>query len=65
VYPRPGRLLAYYRTAWAVQDIAAYGEQVLMMPTLGEETRRAAVDGFVDLFEPGNIVDLAGDGSLG
>jgi len=60
----PG-LLAYYRTAWAVQDIAAYGEQVLMMPTLGEETRRAAVDGFVDLFEPGNIVDLAGDRSLG
>ena len=36
-----------------------------MMPTLGEETRRTAVDGFVDLFEPGNIVDLAGDGSLG
>jgi spectinomycin phosphotransferase len=53
------RLLAYYRTAWAVQDIAAYGEQVLMLPALGEETRRAAVDGFVDLFGPGNIVDLA------
>lgn len=52
------RLLAYYRVAWAVQDIAAYGEQVLMEPTLGEETRRAAVDGFMDLFEPGNIIDL-------
>jgi spectinomycin phosphotransferase len=57
------RLLAYYRTAWAVQDIAAYGEQVLMMPAVGEETRRAAVDGFVDLFAPGNIVDLALGGS--
>jgi spectinomycin phosphotransferase len=56
------RLLAYYRTAWAFQDIAAYGEQVLMMPTLGEESRRAAVDGFVDLFEPGNIVDWRGRG---
>jgi spectinomycin phosphotransferase len=53
------RLLAYYRTAWAVQDIAAYGEEVLMAPRLGEESRRAAVDGFMDLFEPGNIVDLA------
>jgi spectinomycin phosphotransferase len=53
------RLLDYYRTAWAVQDIAAYGEQVLMPPAPGEATRRAAVDGFVDLFEPGNIVDLA------
>jgi spectinomycin phosphotransferase len=56
------RLLAYYRIAWAVQDIAAYGEQVLMMPAAGEEPRRAAVDGFVDLFEPGNIVDLASVG---
>jgi spectinomycin phosphotransferase len=59
------RLLAYYRAAWAVQDIAAYGEQVLMMPAVGEETRRAAVDGFVDLFGPGSIVDLALGGSRG
>ena len=58
------RLLAYYRIAWAVQDVAAYGEQALMLPTVGEATRRAAVDGFVDLFEPGNIVDLALGGSL-
>jgi hypothetical protein len=29
---------------------------------VGEEPRRAAVDGFVDLFEPGNIVDLASVG---
>jgi spectinomycin phosphotransferase len=53
------RLLAYYRTAWAVQDIAAYGEEVLLTPALGQETRRAALEGFIDLFEPGNIVDLA------
>ena len=53
------RLLAYYRAAWAVQDIAAYGEQALMAPTLGEESRRDALDGFMDLFEPGNIIDLA------
>jgi spectinomycin phosphotransferase len=57
------RLLAYYRVAWAVQDVAAYGEQALMLPAVGEATRRAAVDGFVDLFEPGNIVDLALGGS--
>jgi spectinomycin phosphotransferase len=53
------RLLAYYRCAWAVQDIAAYGEQVLITPGLGEVTRRAAVEGFMDLFAAGNIVDLA------
>jgi spectinomycin phosphotransferase len=53
------RLLAYYRCAWAVQDIAAYAEQVPLAPGLGEATRRAAVAGFMDLFAPGNIVDLA------
>ena len=53
------RLLAYYRTAWAVQDIAAYGEEVLLTPALGEATRRAALEGLMDLFAPGNIVDLA------
>lgn len=52
-------LLAYYRCAWAVQDIAAYGEQALLSPTAGEATRRAAAEGFEDLFAPGNIVDLA------
>jgi hypothetical protein len=30
-----------------------------MPPRLGEESRRAAVEGFMDLFAPGNIVDLA------
>ena len=54
------RRLAYYRAAWAVQDIAAYGEQVLLAPDLGEVTRRAALEGFMDLFAPGNIVELAG-----
>jgi spectinomycin phosphotransferase len=54
------RLLAYYRCAWAVQDIAAYAEEVLLAPGRGEATRRAALEGFMDLFAPGNIVDLAG-----
>jgi spectinomycin phosphotransferase len=51
--------LTYYRYAWAVQDMAAYGEQVFFMPDLGAETRRDAVHGFMSLFEPGNIVALA------
>jgi spectinomycin phosphotransferase len=53
------RLLAYYRTAWAVQDIGEYAEQVLLAPALGEESRRAALDGFKELFQPGYIVELA------
>ncbi len=51
--------LAYYRYAWAVQDMAAYGERLFFRPDLGEESRRDAVDGFVGLFEPGKIVALA------
>jgi spectinomycin phosphotransferase len=55
-------LLAYYRVAWAVQDLAAYGEQVLMAPGLGEASRRDALDGLMSLFEPGNIVEIASGG---
>jgi spectinomycin phosphotransferase len=52
-------LLAYYRVAWAVRDVAEYGEQVLAANGLGEASRRDAVEGFLDLFAPGNIVALA------
>lgn len=52
-------LLAYYRCAWAVQDIAAYAEEAVLSPGLGSMSRRAALEGFVSLFEPGNIVGLA------
>jgi len=51
--------LTYYRYAWAVQDLAAYGEQVLLLPGLGEATRRDALEGLKSLFEPGNIVEIA------
>jgi spectinomycin phosphotransferase len=51
--------LTYYRYAWAVQDMVAYGERVFFLPGLGEESRRDAVHGFVDMFESGNIVDIA------
>ncbi len=53
------RLLSYYRTAWAVQEIGAFGEEALLSPNLGEKSRRAAVAGLMIQFEPGNIVDMA------
>jgi spectinomycin phosphotransferase len=53
--------LAYYRYAWAVQDMAAYAERVFFLPDLSEEARCEAVRGFVDLFEPGEIISLALD----
>lgn len=51
--------LAYYRYAWAVQDMAANAEQIFFSPDLGEDTRRAALQSFKSLFAPGNIVSLA------
>jgi spectinomycin phosphotransferase len=51
--------LVYYCYAWAVQDMAAYGERVFFSPDLGEGTRRDALHGFMNMFEPGNIVDIA------
>jgi spectinomycin phosphotransferase len=51
--------LAYYRTAWAVQDIGAYGQELFFAPHLGRASRRAALQGFKSLFAPGNIVERA------
>ena len=51
--------LAYYRHAWAVNDVGSFGEQALLLPGQGVRNRRAAVRGFLSLFEPGAIVALA------
>jgi spectinomycin phosphotransferase len=53
------RALAYYRYAWAVQDLAAYGELAVLLPGRGDKTRREAIAGFLDTFAPGSIVDIA------
>jgi spectinomycin phosphotransferase len=51
--------LAYYRYAWAVSDIGDYADQVIHRPDLGAMSKRAALERFMTLFEPGSIVTLA------
>lgn len=51
--------LAYYRYAWAVQDMAAYGEQVFFLPGLSEASRRDGVRGFASVLGPGGIATIA------
>lgn len=51
--------LAYYRYAWAVNDIGAYGEQVFFRPDLGPISKREGAEGFQSLFRNGEIVALA------
>jgi spectinomycin phosphotransferase len=46
--------LAYYRHAWAVQDIAGYGKQVFL-----DSSRGNAADRLKSLFGPGSIVEIA------
>jgi hypothetical protein len=45
----------YYRYVWSVQDMAAYAEQVFFAQDAGKTTRRAALQGFVGMFEPGKL----------
>lgn len=51
-------LLTYYRCAWAVQDIAAYAEEITDCDFPAE--RADALGGLESLFAPGNIVEIAG-----
>jgi len=50
---------AYYRYEWVVQEVADYARRVLLMPALGDSTRADALQGFCDLFAPGDVVDVA------
>jgi len=51
--------LAYYRYAWAVSDISAFGAAVFLRPDLGHVTRQESADLFISLFQPGEIVAKA------
>ena len=51
--------LTYYRAAWALQDIAAFGHTALLDDTAGEATRREALRLFASYFMPGELTELA------
>ncbi|KAF3361891.1 Uncharacterized protein PHSC3_001545 [Chlamydiales bacterium STE3] len=51
-------ILAYYRHERIVEDIAEYGE-ALLLTTAGGETRLEMYKQFIDMFEPGGVVEIA------
>ncbi|MFL5679260.1 MAG: phosphotransferase [Chloroflexota bacterium] len=51
--------LAYYRHAWAVQDVGGYAWRVLLDGSANVAQRKDAADILIGLFRPGEIVDLA------
>lgn len=51
--------LSYYQYEWVVQEIGDYGERVYLLTDVGEGTRQAAVDGFRQLFQQGDVIETA------
>jgi spectinomycin phosphotransferase len=52
-------LLAYYRHERIVEDIAEYGQTLLLTSTGGEEDRLEMYKHFMWMFEPNGVVDIA------
>jgi spectinomycin phosphotransferase len=50
--------LAYYRYAWAIDDIGSFTEQILT-PEESEANKQYALELFQKVFEPGNIIQIA------
>lgn len=51
-------ILAYYRHERIVEDIAEYGQALLLTSDGGKE-RSAMLEQFKDMFEPNRVVDIA------
>ncbi|MBA3537322.1 MAG: aminoglycoside phosphotransferase family protein [Tatlockia sp.] len=51
-------ILTYYRHERIVEDIAEYG-QVLLLTTAGGENRSEMYKHFIDMFEPAGVIDIA------
>jgi spectinomycin phosphotransferase len=56
--------LAYYRYAWAISDVSAYGESICLRPDLSLTTRLEEAAVFEMLFAPGHIVEIALDSPM-
>lgn len=52
-------LLTYYRYERIVEDIAIYGEELLLKSSQDAESRLEMYNHFMGMFEPGGVVDIA------
>jgi spectinomycin phosphotransferase len=50
--------IAYYKYEWVLQEFADYGEKIFFRD-LGDEQKQDALEKFIELFEPGNVIDQA------
>ena len=49
--------LAYYRYEWCVQEIGDFGGRVFLTTDASESMKRNSLEGFVNLFSPGNVIE--------
>ena len=52
-------VLAYYRYEWCVQEIGDFGERVFLTKNTGKSTKQDAMEGFIKLFLPGDVIETA------
>jgi spectinomycin phosphotransferase len=52
-------VLAYYGYEWCVQEIGDYGQRVFLAKDAGRDTKQDSLEGFIELFLPGNVVEAA------
>jgi hypothetical protein len=52
-------VMAYYRYAWVVEELADFGRRAFEPSTFGDETRADAVASLGELFAPGQVVEAA------
>jgi spectinomycin phosphotransferase len=51
--------LAYYRYEWCVQEIGDFGNRVFLTKDMGESTKQESVEGFIELFSKGDVIETA------
>jgi spectinomycin phosphotransferase len=52
-------VLAYYRYEWCVQEIGDFGKRVFLTKDLGEDTKQHSLEGFIELFSKGDVIETA------
>jgi len=51
--------LAYYRYEWCVQEIGDFGNRVFLTKDTGKSTKQESVEGFIELFSKGDVIEKA------
>lgn len=57
--------LTYYRYEWCVQEIGDFGQRVFFTKDVGKSIMQSAVEGFMQLFSEGDVIEIALNAPVG